>query len=474
MKKKARPGAEGVAGAAELASTMQGLREAFDQLSKRVDKMSQDMPAKRARTTEPPSTPPRQGRSAIRSPRGASGRKRRGSSTSSAGRHSSQPGVRSKARGHKEGRSRTSAGLRDESDAEDSSGEAGPAGQRKWPPSEYWVTAAHEPGLPAWAIHRRALTDRAGGDAGVVWDEVDVANPSSILSTYSNGEEPPGLHLSEELRDSILDGYYVNVFTLLQKWGTEARTLKHDKKEKKERSEEAERTFINWVSGYLVYAGVVATAYPERGWHLINHMSNVVEARVLAGEGAAIDYDETCRKLASRNERARWDLLQDKIWLQEVGPCIKGKSEVKPDRWSARKYRSRGVCWEYNQGRCRRARCKFSHACELCGGGTQEGLLHVGSGRAAALSERPAPLRQRQRKRGRGVLRHVSCNHFQTLAHPPCFWSLAVTPVRVAALRPLLAAYPLREAAQYILEGFTDGFRIPSGGPRVATDSDNL
>ncbi|KAL8172722.1 UNVERIFIED_CONTAM: hypothetical protein K2H54_014518 [Gekko kuhli] len=247
-KKKTCPGAEGVEGAAELASTMQGLREAFDQLSEKVDRMSQDMPAKRARTTEPPSTPPCQGRSSHRSPRGASGRKRRGSSTSSAGRHASQPEVRSKARGHKEGRSRTTASLQNESDAEDSSGEAGPTGQGKWPPSEYWATAAHEPGLPAWAIHRRALADRAGGNAGVVWDEVDVANPSSILSTYSNGEEPPGLHLSEELRDSILDGYYVNVFTLLQKRGTEARTLKPDKKEKKEkkeRSEEAERTFIN-------------------------------------------------------------------------------------------------------------------------------------------------------------------------------------------------------------------------------------
>ncbi|KAL8220493.1 UNVERIFIED_CONTAM: hypothetical protein K2H54_048154, partial [Gekko kuhli] len=306
---------------------MQGLREAFEQLSEKVDRMSHDAPAKRARVVELPGTPPRQGRSARRSSRGASGRKRRGSSTSSAGRHSSQPGERNRARGSKDGRSRATTSLQDDSDTEESSGEAGPAGDRKRPPGAYWATAAHEPGLPAWAIHRRALAYRAGGTPGVVWDEVDVAEPSSILSTYSNGEEPPGLHLSEELRDSILDGYYVNVFTLLQKRGTEARTLKSDKKEKKERSEEAERTFLNWVSGYLVYAGVVATAYPERGWHLINHMSNVVEARVLAGEGAAIDYDETCHKLASRNERARWDLLQDKVWLREVGPCIKGKPE---------------------------------------------------------------------------------------------------------------------------------------------------
>ncbi|KAL8203320.1 UNVERIFIED_CONTAM: hypothetical protein K2H54_048495 [Gekko kuhli] len=239
---------------------MKGLKEAFEHLSEKVEKMSQDTPAKRARTEELASTPPRQGRSAGRSPGAASARKRGGSSTSANGRQSSQPGARKKAGGRREGKAGTTTNPRDESDTEDSSGEAGSTGHGKQPPSEYWSAAAHEPGLPAWAIHRRALAYRASGDPGAVWEEVDVADPSSILSTYSNGEEPPGLHLSEELRDSILDGYYVNVFTLLQKRGTEARTLKSDKKEKKERSEEAERTFINWVSGFLVYAGVVATA----------------------------------------------------------------------------------------------------------------------------------------------------------------------------------------------------------------------
>ncbi|KAL8220795.1 UNVERIFIED_CONTAM: hypothetical protein K2H54_054967 [Gekko kuhli] len=236
---------------------------------------------------------------------------------SSAGQWSSQPAACPKARVHAWGSLGSTVCPWDESYAKDSLGEATSVGQGKDPPSNYWATAAHEPGLSAWALYRRALAYRVGGDPGVVWDDVDVADPSSILFTYSNGEEPPGLHLSEELRDSILDGYYVNVFTLLQKRGTKARTLKSDKKEKKEWTEEAECTFLNWVSGYLVYAGVVAMAYPERGWHLLNHMSNMVKARVLVGKGPAIDYDETYRKLTSCNDRARWDLLQDKVWLRE-------------------------------------------------------------------------------------------------------------------------------------------------------------
>ncbi|KAL8185056.1 UNVERIFIED_CONTAM: hypothetical protein K2H54_036058 [Gekko kuhli] len=57
---------------------------------------------------------------------------------------------------------------------------------------------------------------------------------------------------------------------------------------------------------------------------------------------------------------------------------------------------------------------------------------------------------------------------------PPGFWSLAVTPVRVDALRPVLTAYSLSVAGQYILGGFTKGFPIPIGGPRIATYSNKL
>ncbi|KAL8190427.1 UNVERIFIED_CONTAM: hypothetical protein K2H54_053578 [Gekko kuhli] len=54
-------GTEGPDGVAELASTMRGLKEAFEQLSEKVDKMSQDVPAKWARKAEPLHAPSRQG-----------------------------------------------------------------------------------------------------------------------------------------------------------------------------------------------------------------------------------------------------------------------------------------------------------------------------------------------------------------------------------------------------------------------------
>ncbi|KAL8169305.1 UNVERIFIED_CONTAM: hypothetical protein K2H54_043850 [Gekko kuhli] len=54
-----------------------------------------------------------------------------------------------------------------------------------------------------------------------------------------------------------------------------------------------------------VFMGVVISSYPERGWHLVNHMANILKARTMANESAAIEYDEAFRKRASYSAVAR-------------------------------------------------------------------------------------------------------------------------------------------------------------------------
>nr|XP_016847769.1 PREDICTED: uncharacterized protein LOC107982626 [Anolis carolinensis] len=114
---------------------------------------------------------------------------------------------------------------------------------------------------------------------------------------------------------------------------------------------------------------VVATSFPDRAWHLANHQKTVVKARRMAGEAAAIAYDEAFRKRASQSARVRWDLTNHDIWLTEVGPSIKSKADAgKPDRGWGRRDSRRAVCWEFNLGKCQRARCRFDHLCEYCSG----------------------------------------------------------------------------------------------------------
>lgn len=54
----------------------------------------------------------------------------------------------------------------------------------------------------------------------------------------------------------------------------------------------------------------------------------MLKARALAGDTAAVEYNEAFHNSASQNEKDRWELLHNKIWLVVVGPNIKGKSEL--------------------------------------------------------------------------------------------------------------------------------------------------
>lgn len=60
----------------------------------------------------------------------------------------------------------------------------------------------------------------------------------------------------------------------------------------------------------------------------MNHLSNVLRARTLAGDSHTIDYDEAFRHRASHNELARWNLRNNDIWLEIVGPHTRTRGEV--------------------------------------------------------------------------------------------------------------------------------------------------
>lgn len=52
---------------------------------------------------------------------------------------------------------------------------------------------------------------------------------------------------------------------------------------------------FHWLAGYTVYMTLVGTAFLERVWHLMSHLSNILKARALVGEGPAVKYDEAFR-----------------------------------------------------------------------------------------------------------------------------------------------------------------------------------
>lgn len=351
------------------------LAERVDQMDKTIDKSRL---RKKAKTSRGSSTGSR--RSSVGSRGGRRGQRARSrdrrrpqdSSSSPASDSSSSLGD-SRGRGSspaRKGRGRTrrrgAASLGRDSFSGSASGESSAEGDGVPPETDYWEIAAHTPGLPSWAIQRRRVARYQGGP-GEVWGSSDASEGNAAVSSVGDHENPPGIHLSERVREQILDGYYVNVFKLIKPEGPEGRRERPKRDRKGRRQTVTERTFTNWLRGYQVYMGVVMIGYPERGWHLNNHLGNVLRAKVLGGDMAAIHYDEDVRKRASENAKFRWDLLHSEVWLVEVGPNIKGKGEPsRGSRWLGKRETAFRFCWEFNQGRCRRSHCKFDHNCEVC------------------------------------------------------------------------------------------------------------
>nr|XP_008110540.1 PREDICTED: uncharacterized protein LOC103279091 [Anolis carolinensis] len=233
----------------------------------------------------------------------------------------------------------------------------------------YWRTAALVPGLPKWAIRDRTETAAALGAPCGAWGKRKAPAPT-LPGPFQDNEDPPGTHLSPHIISKILKGYYVDVFSLIKPEGEDGREPpQKGRRRKGEKDRPVEQNFVNWMAGFSEYLGVVATSFPDRAWHLANHQKTVVKARRMAGEAAAIAYDEAFRKRVSQSARVRWDLKNHDIWLTEVGPSIKSKSDVgRLDRGWGRKDSRRAVCWEFNIGKCQRARCRFDHVCEYCTG----------------------------------------------------------------------------------------------------------
>ena len=55
-----------------------------------------------------------------------------------------------------------------------------------------------------------------------------------------------------------------------------------------------------------------------------------------------------------------------------------------------------------------------------------------------------------------------------------CLWDLGFTPVNISVLADQLAFYPNKDDANYILQGFSTGFKLEYKGPRVPVFSKNL
>ncbi|XP_077779128.1 uncharacterized protein LOC144326458 [Podarcis muralis] len=231
----------------------------------------------------------------------------------------------------------------------------------------YWGLGESNHGIPLWAHERRANSHRKTFNGVLDWKDGALVEDVKVATNQST-DFILGNHLSQKKRNKILNGDYVDMFTLLPPTKL---TGKGEKRrffgKRRYRTPRAERTFENWLDGFQVFMGVVCAAYPRRSMDLVAYLAHVRRAHALAGENATLTYDENFRRNASLLPSTRWDLTDPNYWGEDVNPYIEKKNQesFKAGKTEAKRRRQ---CWEYNRGVCSRPSCKYLHECERCWG----------------------------------------------------------------------------------------------------------
>ncbi|CAI5799442.1 finger 703-like [Podarcis lilfordi] len=254
-----------------------------------------------------------------------------------------------------------------QSETEDESGTSSSDSDSDGPMDGYWGLGEGNHGIPLWAHERRANSHRKTFNGVLDWKDGALVEDVKVATNQST-DFILGNHLSQKKRNKILNGDYVDMFTLLPP----AKLLGKGEKRRSSgkgryRTPRAERTFENWLDGYQVFMGVVCAAYPRRSMDLVAYLAHVRRAHSLAGEHAALTYDENFRRNASLLPTTRWDLTDPNYWGEDVNPYIEKKNpgSTKAGKTEAKRRR---LCWEFNRGVCSRPSCKYLHECDRCWG----------------------------------------------------------------------------------------------------------
>ncbi|CAI5785290.1 finger 703-like [Podarcis lilfordi] len=254
-----------------------------------------------------------------------------------------------------------------QSETEDESGTSSSDSDSEGPLDGYWGLGEGNHGIPLWAHERRANSHRKTFNGVLDWKDGALVDDVKVATNQST-DFILGNHLSQKKRNKILNGDYVDMFTLLPP----AKLLGKGERRRSSgkgryRTPRAERTFENWLDGYQVFMGVVCAAYPRRSMDLVAYLAHVRRAHSLAGEQAALTYDENFRRNASLLPSTRWDLTDPNYWGEDVNPYIE-KKNLGPNKAGKTEVKRRRLCWEFNRGSCSRPSCKYLHECDRCWG----------------------------------------------------------------------------------------------------------
>lgn len=130
---------------------------------------------------------------------------------------------------------------------------------------------------------------------------------------------PLGDHLPQATREKILQGEYVDLFSILyHKVEKNDKDLLDDKEKEILRKRKIEQMWTNWLSGYLVYAWVIVQEHPDRGPALFQYMDIIYKVYLNFASDCWLQYDEDFRIRANSKPALPWDQVHSGLWLQTM------------------------------------------------------------------------------------------------------------------------------------------------------------
>lgn len=129
-----------------------------------------------------------------------------------------------------------------------------------------------------------------------------------------------GDHLLPTTRDKICREMFVDLFSLLFR-----ELEKKDKEELddklKNRKQAVDRTWANWLPGFLIFAGVLARSQLWRAAPLFQYLDIIYKGYTGFVGPAWLQYDEEFRMQAAMNPAIPWDQVHPQLWLQVMSPA---------------------------------------------------------------------------------------------------------------------------------------------------------
>ncbi|CAI7935539.1 Hypothetical predicted protein, partial [Podarcis lilfordi] len=137
-----------------------------------------------------------------------------------------------------------------QSETEDESGTSSSDSDSDGPMDSYWGLGEGNHGIPLWAHERRANSHRKTFNGVLDWKDGALVEDVKVATNQST-DFILGNHLSQKKRNKILNGDYVDMFTLLPPTKLMGKGEKRRSSGKgRYRTPRAERTFENWLDGY--------------------------------------------------------------------------------------------------------------------------------------------------------------------------------------------------------------------------------